>query len=335
MGASARNGKIRARVGPACFRRLAELHERLRKHERVSAVALAEQWGMSVRTVKRDLQKMRDELGAPVAWESSTRTYFYTAPFDLLSGLQLNADELLALMLASQTFAAWGKHPLGRVLTKALRKVAEATGSAVAVPVDDLEALLWQPEAVPEREHTYFLPLVMHIRRRNELRLSYLKPGAAEAEERNVQPLKLAYLEHRWVLVAQDLGRAGWRKFRLDRLRGLATTGRRFAEPDQEAIRQYLRGSLGRFTGEQEWLVQVTFSAALAPAVREVPWHVSQDLVDRTDGGVEASWRLNNLVDVRRRVLACGREAEVLAPPALRAAVAEELAAAAARYGPA
>src|SRR5690606_13179263 len=137
-------------------------------------------------------------------------------------------------------------------------------------------------------------------------RLHYQKPGAGEAEKRVVQPLKLAYLDHRWVLLAQDTGRQAWRKFRLDPLRGLETTGRGFAAVDQAKIADYLRGSLGRFTGERERTVRIRFSAVVAPFVRECPWHVTQVLEDEADGHVVATLRLNNLVDVQRRILACG-----------------------------
>ena len=90
-------------------------------------------------------------------------------------------------------------------------------------------------------------------------------------------------------------------------------------------IRRHLRGSLGRFTGSEEVEVQLVFDAKAAPYVRERPWHASQTLHHRPDGSAEVTLNLNNLIDVQRRVLACGRHVEVLSPPALRAAIAAEL----------
>lgn len=78
--------------------------------------------------------------------------------------------------------------------------------------------------------------------------------------------------------------------------------------------------------------MRLVFDAALVPYIRERPWHASLNLRDLPGGGCEATLRLNSLVDVRRRILACGRQVEVLAPAELRATIASEAAALAARH---
>src|SRR5690606_13866925 len=151
---------------------------------------------------------------------------------------------------------------------------------------------------------------------------------------RRLRPLHLAYLDHRWTLVAEDPARAGWRKFLLGRIRELAPTDTGFAPPPSEKIRAYLAGSLGRFTGEKLHEIRLRFDATAAPYVRERPWHASQTLRTLPDGVVEATLHLNNLIDVQRRLLSCGRHVEVLSPPELRANLAAEIAELAKIYAP-
>ena len=316
--------------GPAATTRMFALHAQLVAGAPINAVRLAQALEVSTRTVKRDIERLRDSHAAPIAWDATARTYRYTAPFDLLTGLRLDADETLALVLAGHTFAAWDNTPLGHTLTLALQKIARFAGHAVSLPAADMRGVLFQPEADAtdasiDHEHRHFARLLEDILARRELTLAYLKPNASRPESRTVRPLHLAYLDHRWMLVAEDTGRTGWRNFLLSRIHGITPTGGDFVPPPLVKIREHLRGSLGRFTGGEEIEVRLLFDAKAAPYVRERPWHASQTLRNRPDGCAEVTLSLNNLIDVQRRVLACGSHVDVLAPPALRAAIAAEL----------
>jgi predicted DNA-binding transcriptional regulator YafY len=330
-----RRDQIAPSTGPAATSRLFELHKRLCAGQSVNAVALAAETEFSVKTIKRDIEFLRDRCHAPVVWDARRKSYRYTAPFDLLTGLRLDAEEALAVVLAGNTFAAWGGTPLGRTLTAALEKIASFAGPALSFPADDLRAVLHRDEtALDAPEHRHFAALLEHILARREIAVLYQKPHAPRPERRVLRPLHLAYLDHRWMLVAEDAGRKAWRNFLLPRIHALEPTGKRFTPPPADKIKTHLAGSLGRFTGDAEIEVRLRFSATAAPYVRERPWHPSQKLRDLPDGGVETTLRLNNLKDIERRVLANGAHAEVLAPPELRTALATAVAALAQTYAP-
>lgn len=324
--------------GPTAFHRLTRLHEALAAGRAVSAAALAAELELSPRTIKRDIERLRDFHQAPITYDRAARAYRYTAPFDLLTGLRLDADEALALVLAGRSFAAWSGSPLGRTLAAALGKIAQFAGSAVSVPAPDLRAVLTRPDdedPAQDAEQRHFARLLDQIVAAREIEILYHKASpAARPERRRVRPLHLAYLEQRWVLVADDPARGALRKFLLSRIRDLTPLSSGFTPPPRERVRAYLAGSLGRFTGETLHEVRLRFDATAAPYLRERPWHASQILCELPDGGVEVTLRLNNLIDVRRRVLSNGRHVEVLTPPELRSAVAEELAVLARVYAP-
>ncbi|MEJ1973487.1 MAG: WYL domain-containing protein [Lacunisphaera sp.] len=329
----ARHAKLRAAPAPATdcgratLRRVLFIHERLGNGHVATAVSFARELETSERTIKRDIEFMRDQLGAPIEWDAAGHSYVYSLPCDLLPLLRLDAGEALALTLAGKTFAAWHGTPLGRALTAALKKIAGVVGGAVSFPVADISQLVSQPEAQPaaDTELRYFATALEAIRRQRVLRLVYQKPrtGAA-AETRLIHPLHLACLDHRWVLIAFDPARRAPRNFLLGRIREAGATAATFKPPAGFDLPSYLRGSLGRFAGEQEHEVRLVFDAALAPYLRERPWHASQTLSERSDGTVEAIFRLNNLTDICRHILACGRHVEVLAPPELRETIRAE-----------
>ena len=65
------------------------------------AIQLAKKLGLCSRTIKRDIECLRDFHGAPIAWNAAARSYRYTAPFDLLTGLRLDTEEILAIVLTN------------------------------------------------------------------------------------------------------------------------------------------------------------------------------------------------------------------------------------------
>jgi proteasome accessory factor B len=106
----------------------------------------------------------------------------------------------------------------------------------------------------------------------------------------------------------------------------------RFEPPRNFDSKEYIRGCLGRFGGEAEHEVRIALDAHAAFYAREKPWHASQQIVERPDGRVELTLRVNHLADVKSAVLRWGRHAEVLAPAELRDEVLAEYQAVASQY---
>ncbi len=307
--------------------RILRIHEHLSHHRQVTAASLAKTLGVTDRTIKRDIEIMRSGGRAVVTWEPSTRTYIYEKPCEHLPLLSLDGEEALALILASRVFSAWRGTALGQALHAALDKIATTVGGAISLPADEVGRLIFQSDDGTEArsELRWFASLLAAIRRRRELLLVYRKPGAKASERRRVHPLRLAWLDHRWVLVAYDLKKAEPRKFVLGRIEAATNTGSRFDPPVEFDVAAYLEGSFGLFTGERTEEVRVRFDAFAAPYIRERRWHPSQEIAELPgQGGVEVTLRLNNLIDVRRWILSWGAHVEVRAPAELREAVRTE-----------
>jgi predicted DNA-binding transcriptional regulator YafY len=329
-----RRSRVRS-CGRAALERIIRIHERLGNAQQVTALSLAAELETSARTIKRDIELMRDRLGVPIAWDPTAHSYYYTHRCDLLPLLRLDADEALALVLAGRTFAAWRGSALGRALTVALEKIAPVVGGAVSFSTDALSEFIFQPNDTHENEaeHRWFAAALEAIQRRRELRIVYQKPNAnTAAETRTIHPLHLAFLDRRWMLIAHDIARRAPRNFLLARIHQVTPTGTHFEPPANFDAQTYLKGSLGRFTGDADHEVRLVLDAMVAPYACENPWHPSQKIFTRPDGSIELTLHLNNLIDIERRLLACGAHAELLAPAELRTTVRTTAAAMLARY---
>jgi proteasome accessory factor B len=312
--------------GRSAFERIIKIHYHLGNRHTVTARSLGEEFEISSRTIKRDIEFMRDRCGSPIAWDAVRGTYYYTQPCDFLPLLRIDGHEALALSLASKTFASWGGTPLGKALTSVFGKFSAIAGPHVSLPASELSACLFNPEDDSAKtEHHHFGRLLEEIFNHRELTLTYRKPLAAHSELRTVHPLHLAYLDHAWMLVAHDTGKKAWRNFLVARIESIATTGRTFTPPANEKIRRSLAGSMGRFTGEGDIEVRLAFDADIAGYIRERPWHHSQQHTEIAGGSLEVTLRLNNLIDVQRRLLSCGRHVRVIAPATLRASIRNEV----------
>lgn len=67
-----------------------------------SAAQMAQELGVSERTVYRDITFLRDRLGAPVAYDPRRRGYCYTRAHRFFPGVSLTPQEVVALMLAAR-----------------------------------------------------------------------------------------------------------------------------------------------------------------------------------------------------------------------------------------
>jgi proteasome accessory factor B len=308
------------------------LHDRLSAREPVLVSVLAEEFGVSERTIKRDIRVMRDDHGAPIVWDAMTRCYAYTRPFTILPLLRITESEALVLALSARRFGASRGSPLARAFVSLLKKVGPLVGGDTSLTLDALRDVLVETDTLAASEDRHIPALHEAINRCRELRVNYRKPGESP-RPRTLRPLHLAYIGHRWMLLARDVTKPTEdHTYLLSRMEEIAETGDHFKRPADFDPEKVLRGNLRRFTGKGDYEIRIALDAMAAAYARDQPWHASQTLTERPDGRCELALRLNNLVDVEKDVLRCGEHAEVLSPPELRTRLHEIHRAALAHY---
>jgi len=208
--------------------RLFTLLDALRAHRRpVAAERLAQDLGVSVRTIYRDMQTLAG-LGAPIAGEAGVG-YVLTPGF-FLPPLMFDADELEALVLGARWVRSQGDEALAQAAESALAKIATAS------PKDLREAMantgLWthSNSAPPESLRAGLLKTLREaIRNEHKLALAYTDEQGC-ASERTVWPIGLAFFERTRMVVAWCELRAGFRHFRTDRIAQCDCSGERYPQ---------------------------------------------------------------------------------------------------------
>ena len=277
---------------------------------------LADRLGVSIRTLRRDVDRLR-ELGYPVQAARGVDGGYSLAAGAALPPLVLDDDEAVALAVglhAATTSAVTG---MAEASVSALAKVVQVMPSRLRRRVDALRAVTvssgWASPAASVAPDV--LTTVAQACRDDE-RLSFSYSAAdGTPSERTVEPHRLVSLGRRWYLVAYDLDRADWRSFRLDRLTGPAPLGARFRQrtlPAEDAAAFVRRG-----TARMPASFDVEVLVAAPPHVvraRLGPWATAEEA---PDGATVLRMRTDSLDWAALALGSVGAEFRVRAPAEL------------------
>ena len=206
--------------------RLLRLLSLLQSRRHWSGRDLSERLEIDQRTVRRDVDRLR-ELGYPVQAFSGHGGGYQLGAGSSMPPVLLTDDEAVAvavaLRAAAGSVAKMEETAIGllakldQVLPARLRKRASALHSVtITLPGTDTAPAV-----------DVLTRIAAACRDNLKLKLSY-KDRAGKPTMRNLEPMRLAHTGRRWYLVAWDLDREDWRTFRVDRVQQVAAVGLQF-----------------------------------------------------------------------------------------------------------
>jgi len=216
--------------------RLFQIIQLLRGRRRaVTARALAEELGVSERTVYRDVRDLIAS-GTPIEGEAGVG-YALRREYDL-PPLMFEAEELEALALGARSVQAFSDEALARAASRALSKIEAVLPKPLRERL--AAAPLYAPRTLAGQLRSETLELVRAaLQQRRRLTLGYRRGDGVETE-RVVRPLGAFFWGRSWTLAAWCELRQDFRNFRLDRIERLAP-GAVFEEEPGRSLRDYLR----------------------------------------------------------------------------------------------
>lgn len=221
--------------------RLFDLIQALRRHRRaVSAVALADELGVSKRTIYRDIDTLI-ALGAPIEGEAGVG--YLLKPGFILPPLMFTEDELEALALGGQWVAQRRDAELAAAAENALAKIAAVL--PVPLTASLTNAGLFSGTSRGQVADVID-PAVIRgaIRAQRKLRIAYQDENG-QATERVVWPIALVYFEAVRLVVAWCELRTAFRHFRSDRISELAVLDQPYPKSRQALIRAWQEDDRG------------------------------------------------------------------------------------------
>jgi predicted DNA-binding transcriptional regulator YafY len=178
---------------------------------------LAERLGVSGRTIRRDVERLRD-LGYPVDATTGPAGGYSLHAGTAMPPLLLDDDEAVAIAVGLRTAAGASVTGIEETAIRALVKLEQVLPSHLRRRVNALGSVLATlPASGPTVDPQALTTIAGACRDRERLRFAY-RSREDEESRRRVEPHSLVNLGRRWYLVAWDCDREDWRTFRMDRL---------------------------------------------------------------------------------------------------------------------
>lgn len=305
----------------------------LQNKPNLSSRDLAEHFGVSRRTIFRDLRTLA-ESGVPL-------TYAEEGGYEILEGYQLpplmlSAREAATVLMGTEftklqpdpslrTDAETVTMKIRSVLPESVRDYIDTLQErTVLMPYNEVQSAA---QASSEEEGLWFT-LSEALAKQKRVKMTYYTASRDEETAREVDPLGLVYYADHWNLIGHDHLRGDVRNFRLDGIRKLRVKFDSFTRPKGFDLKAFLRER-----GESPANVRVILRFAPKAyrwARRSIPAEVEAER--EVDGRTEVTFYFENLDYVARWLLRYGTDAEIVEPASLKQKVREHALAVAEQY---
>jgi predicted DNA-binding transcriptional regulator YafY len=305
--------------------RLLALDQLLRNNKYPNCTSFAAEWEISTKTAQRDIDYLKDRMGAPIEYDALKRGYYYTEPTFMLPAVQMNEGELAALLMGSKVLEQYQGTPMAEKLTAVFEKLSAFLPDNITVRPDELftRFSFTAPPAMPVSSNVW-KNVVQGLENQQWIEIQY-RNWSGEKSAR-VAPVHLANLQGDWYLFVQYEGFDNFRQLALARIQSVKLLSKKTELKGAFDPKKELSNTFSRFAGENKaFLVTVQFDAEIAASVQERQWHPKQKVKNLKNGGVEISFEAKGDIEIKRWVMAYGRYAKVKSPKWLKDEIAEEV----------
>jgi proteasome accessory factor B len=318
------------------FNRVIFILEAIQSGRYPTAGEMATEYEVSERTIRRDIEWLKDFHDAPIVFDRRHNGFALSDPTYRLPALTINEGELLAITVGEQVLASYRNSPWHEPISHAFARIeallpervtlsAQLFSRKVSVitpPVTTIEPDVWDA-------------ILAAARGASVVEIAYLGAGYQRLARRRFHPYRLVGHDGSWYVIGWSEHHGAVRVFSLSRIRSARIQPERFEIPESFDAGDYIDPEFGVYNRSSEGPqdVKVLFDAEVAHLVRERRWHSSQRLTERPDGAVELCLTTNQTDQVLFRVMSFGPAAEILEPEALRERAAEWAGRLASRYG--
>ena len=254
--------------------RLLQLLSLLQSHQHWTGTALAAELGVTPRTVRNDVERLR-ELGYPVHATPGVGGGYALGSGATLPPLLLDVEEAVAVAVGLRTAAGGAVTGMEETSVRALAKLEMMLPSRLRRRINGMQSYTVAiagegPMAAPAVDPSVLTGLVAVCRDHERLRFDYASNSGATTR-RTVEPYRIAHLGGRWYFVAYDIDAAEWQTFRVDRMTPRIPTGPRFVPrpPPPEGLTEHV--THGAATATWEYRARVRIHAPVEVVAARLP----------------------------------------------------------------
>ena len=309
----------------------------IRNRGHVSFQALQDELEVSPATLKRDLDYLKDQLGAPIVYDRFLNGYKFGEEYrgqkHELPGLWFSERELYSLLMAHQLLSELDSEG---VISRHLQPLLERIHLMLGTGEADAKALLKRVKIISPAKRpvpTQFFEMVGEaLLKRRRLHMRYLTRGRGEVGERDVSPQRLVHYRNTWYLDAWCHTREKLLRFALDAIEESVALETKAKEVSLKQVEADMDGGYGIYAGAKRRWATLSFQAQAAQWVSREEWHPEQRGQWLAEGTFELQIPFTDETEIVMDILRHGNQVLVLAPDSLAERVANQLETAATQY---
>jgi predicted DNA-binding transcriptional regulator YafY len=288
---------------------------------------------VSLATFKRDLEYLRERLEVPIEWNADKGGYELGSDRKVeLPGLWFNDSEIQALLVMDAMLADLSPGLLEGHVAPLRARLEMLLEEGQVAPDEVRKRVRVLRQAARTLPPGVFEGVAAATLKRRRLAIAYAARSTAESTERVVSPQRLVLYRDNWYLDAWCHLRDGLRKFSVDAISSPVMLDEKAKAVDMKAVERELDRGYGVFAGRNVDWATLRFTPARARWVAHERWHAAQRGRVEPAGAYVLEVPFSDTRELMMDILKYGADVEVLGPPSLRAAVAQEVRRMAARH---
>jgi len=311
--------------------RLYKIQRLLAERPFVTANQFLELLEVSRATFRRDLDYLRDRLGAPINWDAEAGGYVMktkpgTEAPQVLPGMWLNEKEIFSLLSVIQLLSNLEPDGLIGLQIKPMRERLEQLLEQGAYTASEIRRRICLiPVGRRQSSSTHFQAIGHALLQRKRLSLRHFGRMDAKVTEREVSPQRLVYYRDNWYLDAFCHLRDDVRSFSVDAIEDVHEVDKEAVSVEEKTLQKNLDATYGIFSGSSLKVAKLLFSPFRARWVAKEVWHPNQKGTMQEDGSYLLEVPYADDRELIHDILRQGREVEILEPVELRKKLCEEL----------
>lgn len=278
-------------------------------------------------TLMRDIDWLRNFMGAPIDYDHTHNGYHYDrsqGDFEL-PGLWLNAQEIQSLLSMNQLLSSLQHGVLNNLIgpvrdrIEKLLDTRQLAGSSLAQKVK-LKPI--NNRRLPEETYTLVVQALVHNK---TISTEYYARRGAKGEQRILSPQRLVHYRDNWYCDAWCHNRNALRSFSLDRMQDIRLLDTAALTIDETILNEHYASSYGIFNGKASETAVLRFSAHAAQWVADEIWHENQTAEWLADGRYELTIPYHESPELIGEIMRWMPEVTVIAPLRLKTKLVELL----------
>ncbi|RKU28429.1 hypothetical protein C6497_09420 [Candidatus Poribacteria bacterium] len=283
---------------------------------------LAEHFEVNKTTIQRDINLL-SEMGIEIV-PCRKEGYEMISDF-FLPPLNLDFRETLALVTAASFYRGPAGENSETVLNRAIGKITATLPESTRETLNQLVTLNETPYrkvSIVDGKQPFREEIYDAIRERHSVNIVYNSFYSGKKTRHKVSPYGVIFRKNAWYLIGRSETKKEIRTFRINRIESLQTTQREYIIPEDFSIQKYLEKSWDITLGP-DTDITIDFTKKIAPLIKEVKWHLSQQITTNDDGSIRFEVTVSGWEEIGWWVLGWGYNARVLQPTELKDWVAD------------